>query len=330
MKTQTKTRLKMMGLLLAGLVGTNPAHAGLTLTAAGIAEGFTLSTFASGFTSNSSGVGPISTAYPVSGGVLATSYATGEVIRFATDSDNQVIGGVGVTVASSGYSAPTGMASAGGKVYMVEQGNGKLDQLNDDGTLNHTVPTTLSLADSTGLAADPLTGLLYVSSPGNSQIMKVDPTTGATSLFLNKDMDGIATDGTILYGAEGGSINGYKLSDGSLVFSSGLISTSDGAALGQGSLLGKLYVNTNDGNLYEATISGGAKVLIATGGSRGDLVSVDPNGSLLLSQSNSLVRLTAPAGGSFNTTPEPATWAAALMGAGVLAYFGRRTRQITA
>ncbi|MEP6755633.1 MAG: PEP-CTERM sorting domain-containing protein, partial [Chthonomonadales bacterium] len=52
-----------------------------------------------------------------------------------------------------------------------------------------------------------------------------------------------------------------------------------------------------------------ASTLIASGGSRGDFVAVDPNGTLLLTQIDRIQRLTAPQGGGFGQTPEPGTLA---------------------
>ena len=63
------------------------ARAGLTLTAAGIAQGLSLSTFASNFP-NSGGIGPLGIAFPTSGGVLVSD-GPGNVRLFATDSDGQ-------------------------------------------------------------------------------------------------------------------------------------------------------------------------------------------------------------------------------------------------
>ena len=59
-------RPKAIGLCALSVLGlaalSSPAHADLTLTAAGVAAGFTLSTFADGFP-NASGIGPLGIAF---------------------------------------------------------------------------------------------------------------------------------------------------------------------------------------------------------------------------------------------------------------------------
>lgn len=168
-----------------------------------------------------------------------------------------------------------------------------------------------------------------VHSHGTTGIFRANATTGAATLFVSGSFDGFTVDSQtgILY-AEGSShVCGYQLSTGAQVFDSGFIADNpDGIAIGRGALLGNLYVNTNNGVVYELNIASKLATSIATGGSRGDFVSVDPNGSLLLTQSDSILRLTPGAGGTFSDTPEPATFAAALAGLGTLAYFRRRNR----
>jgi hypothetical protein len=81
----------------------------------------------------------------------------------------------------------------------------------------------------------------------------------------------------------------------------------DGSALGTGTLSGNIFVNTNSGTLVELNLATKVQTVIASGGSRGDFVEADPNGSLLLTQSDSVLRLTAPEGGGFAPLPEPST-----------------------
>jgi hypothetical protein len=89
-----------------------------------------------------------------------------------------------------------------------------------------------------------------------------------------------------------------------VVFDSGTISGGpDDIALGVGTLAGNLFVNTNSGELVEVSLKTAAQAVIASGGSRGDFVTVDPNnGTLLVSQSDRMMRLTGPSGGGFIPT----------------------------
>jgi hypothetical protein len=101
----------------------------------------------------------------------------------------------------------------------------------------------------------------------------------------------------------------------------------DGTALGAGTLAGNIFVNTNAGTVVEVNLTTLARTLIATGGTRGDFVTVDPtNGTLLLTQTNQIFRLTAPPGGSFGAVPEPQTLTIfGLIGLGLLLASRRRT-----
>src|SRR5262249_38855462 len=75
----------------------------------------------------------------------------------------------------------------------------------------------------------------------------------------------------------------------------------DGTAVGFGSLAGFVFANTNFGQVWQVDLSNPANmVLIASGGSRGDFISVDPlDGSLLLTQTDEIARLRPPPGSSF-------------------------------
>ena len=96
----------------------------------------------------------------------------------------------------------------------------------------------------------------------------------------------------------------------------------DGTALGQGTLAGELFVNTNSGTYpvvngsTTTNVSGGqvievnlatlSETVIAYGSTRGDFVTVDPNnGTLLMDESTEIIRLFPPAGSSFGGLPRP-------------------------
>lgn|SRR5215469_10999874 len=276
-------------------------HADLILTPAGVAEGLSLTTFATGFP-NSSSVGPLGVAFELGGTVLVTD-DPGNIRVFPSDTDGQTAV-PGQVTQNYGLSNAVDLAQVGGSTYMTRQGTGDLVQVNNDGTFNQVIVSGMPAA--TGLAADPVTGHLFVSTLGNNAIWDVDPIAKTKTLFVAASADGLtlSNDGSILYGEVNGHILGWNTTTHAQVFDSGFISGADGAAAGTGSFAGLLFVNTNFGQVFEVNESTLAQTLIASGGTRGDFVTVDPtNDTLLITQTDRLIRLS---GASFTTTtPEP-------------------------
>ncbi len=328
----------VLGLLL-GVSGR--AHADLALTQAGIDQGFALSTFASGFPTgfNTSygPVGPLGIAFTPSGGVLVSD-DPGNVRLFPTDTNGQKAGMAPVGQ-NYGMGNAAGLTQMGNRIYMTQQANGAVVQVNPNGTLSQTIVT--GLPHATGIVANPVTGQLFVSTAdvgASPQVFLVDPATKTANLFVKAQLDGltISPDGKTLYGASGsGTVVGYDTATGKLVFQSGVIPGHvDGVALGAGTLAGEIFANTNAGTVVEVNLTTGAQTIIAQGGSRGDFAVVDPNpnqNSVLLTQSDSVVRLAPPPGGGFvpgvgPDIPEPSSLA--LIGVGLAALVGWRWRRL--
>jgi hypothetical protein len=311
-----RLRYLIPSLSFLAFVPGGEAHAVATLTAAGQAE-FTLSTFADQFPTVSccgSFVGPLGIVFPTSGGVMVSDYA-GNVRVFATDTDGQHALAA-LPAQNYGVGNALGLTSLGGKVYMAQQTLGQVVQLNDNGTLNHSVA---SAPLATGIAANSTANVLYVS--GNNVINRINPTTSASSLFFSSGgvaIDGLTVDSTntTLYAEVNGHILGLSTATGTQTFDSGFITGGpDGVAIGvSGTIAGKLYVNTNDGRLIEIDPITHLQTLIFDGGSRGDFVTVDPNGTLLITQGDSILRLTARDGSFTGGVPEPSTWAMMILG----------------
>jgi hypothetical protein len=305
-----------------------PAHASMVLTAEGTAQGFTLTTFADSFPTTSTCCGPLGIAFPTSGGVLVSDYP-GDTRLFTTDTDNQHATNFAVAQ-NFATSNGDGLTSLGGKIYMAEQGAGKVVRLNNDGTFNSDIA---SISGATAILGDPANGLLYVSAPSAGGVFSVNPATHAVNFLIAGAPDGLSLDEAhqILYVELGGQIIGYSIPSASIVFSSNAIAGgADGTALGSGSMGGNIFVNTNGGTLVEINLSTKAQTVIASGGSRGDFVTPDPNGTLLLTQTDSILRLSAPSGGGFGSggsVPEPGTIGMMLSGLiGIACAVGRRSK----
>lgn len=312
-------RLSVLALGLAALAPQ--AGAEMALTSGATTAGFALTTFATGFPLDGN-IGPLGIAF--SGGSVIVSDYPGNVRVFSTDADGQSATSFPVAHNYGSHNA-IGLASAGGAFYMTAQAAGNVMQINPDGTFNQMILP--SLPSATGIVSNPANGHLFVSTGGFGAVVDINPITKTSSIFKNISADGLTTDGVTLYAETNNSIIGYRLSDGAQVFNSGSIGDGpDGTALGTGSLAGEIFVNTNGGRLLEYNLTGTpVATLIGTGGTRGDFVTVDPNGTLLLTQSDRILRLAAPQGGGFGT-PEPGTLA--LLGSfGVVASLLRRRRK---
>ena len=308
----------LLCLLCAGGVGADPI-----LTAAGTTAGFTLSKFADNFPVGN-GVGPLGIAFVGGGQVMVSDYP-GNVRIFPTDTDGQHANTIPV-VQNYGFSNAVGLAKLGNFVYMTQQGAGNVVRLNLNGTFNSPVVGGIPFA--TGIFAT--NGKLYVSDCcSGTGIYAVDPVANTKVVFKTGSFDGISSDGTILYAEIGGHIRGYRLSDGVEVFDSGFINGADGTELGAGTLDGKIFVNTNFGELWEVDLANPSdKTLLVTGGTRGDFVTADPNGTLLFTQTADIWRLAPAAGGCIgtacNNVPEPGSMLLMLLG--LFGFAGMRGR----
>lgn len=303
---------------VAGLLIAGSARADLMVTAAGAADGFSISTFASSMPNNGS-YGPMGTVTTSAGNILVTDYSAPATYSF-NDVDGQTPASA-LAVSNAGV-GNFGITNAGGQIYVADWSSGNINLLNNDGSFNSifmALPGGVN-GSGNGITTDPVNGHIYVDS-GNG-INDIDPVTKNVRHVNNVIGDGITVspDGQTIYLAVGdNSIVGYNAATGAPTGFSVSIAGADGVGIiASGSVFnGYLVVNTNNGNVDLVDPTGATVTTIASGGSRGDFVGVDSNnGTLFLSQTSSIDRLACGPGCQFETSsvPEPASAAWLLFG----------------
>jgi hypothetical protein len=223
------------------------------------------------------------------------------------------------------------------RYFMAQQSLGRVVEIDSTGGIITPTTTNGSLACATGLCGYPPNGSisanvgkLYVSSCLGS-VYEIDPSglpPWPPTQVTAQSADGIAITPSGRYMMTADS-TGFHVIDLTLPYPSSpvysvAVNSGDGITIGQGDCLdGKAYVNSNDGNIYEVTYDtntsnateleppSGTQIplSVASGGSRGDFIAVDPRmycvgnvkrwPSMLITQSDRIVRLDPPNAGWF-------------------------------
>jgi hypothetical protein len=293
-----------------------------------MADGFKLSEFVSGLGA-SSGVGPLGMAVNSDGNVIVND-AVGSLNYVFKDVDGQTAAQALSSTPNQGF--PPAYAFSNGSVwgstgFTPHLGNpsGALVKLNNDGTVNTVFP---NIPVTNGLWTNPVNG--HLLGAGGDGIIDID-VSGATPTFrivTSTGSDGVTVspDGKTVYNT---GVTGFDIATGTQVFGTFIVQGADGmGVISGGKLNGDIVVNSNNG--FVALLDKlGKETIIADTGSRGDYTSPDrTDGSLLVTQSDSIWRLSV-AGGTIGGggTPEPSTWAMMLLGFVGLGWLGYRSKK---
>ena len=161
----------------------------------------------------------------------------------------------------------------------------------------------------------------------------INPADGSFRIInagLFPDGVSVSHDGTKAFVENGGTIQVYRISDGALLNTFFVGHSPDGTGVITGGPFdGFIVVNNNDGTVGLIDPATGLEDIIASGGNRGDFVSPDTtNGTLFLSQEDSIMRLSCGPGCSIGVgaVPEPSTWAMMIIGFAGLGFMAYRRK----
>lgn len=117
-----------------------PAQAGMVLTSDGVADGFSLSLFADGYSSTGYCCGPLGIAVNSDGNVMVQSWGDG-TIKLFSNVDGQSAASPLSSVPFATCCYGSAFTNDGGTVYATRASDQAIVQLNNDGTVNQVIVT---------------------------------------------------------------------------------------------------------------------------------------------------------------------------------------------
>jgi hypothetical protein len=301
-------RCLIFGILTTGLVaaGAARAHAALMLTPNGIADGFTLTTFATVLPGNTGCCkGPFGIAVNGAGNVVI-GLGSGPLYVFP-DVDGQTPASALFTQTTNSFDG--GYAASSGVVYGATNG-GPYFSLNPNGTVANA-----NVFPGLRMWTNPVNG--HIISNATPGLVDINPTTKTFRVITSIFGDGVAVspDGTTAYSEVGGVIDAFDIATGKLFATYNTSAFPDGiGVISDGAFNGFIIANTNNGNIDLVDPSKNTFDTIATGGTRGDYTSPDTtNGTLFLAYSDIVARLGCR-NCSFVPVSEPTSLAALVTG----------------
>ena len=201
---------------------------------------------------------------------------------------------------------PTALAVSGTLLYATRQAANDVVRIDPAAGAVTTIATSAQFADQpvNALAADPVTGDLYVTTASGYLFRIATPGSpaAAASLFFTfsgAPTYGIAVDNahSLYVAVPGGPWNGvWQIAGGN----KGLIDVPFAGGRGLGVVPGYVFSNNADGSIAKLLIPGsgsGSSSTALTGGNAGDLATIGTDGCFYASQGATVVRLADALGG---------------------------------
>lgn len=282
------------------------------------ASGYAVTPFVTGF--GTSSIGPIGLVFDTAGNLYVGDFADGFLYKFGPAGG--IVSGATQLNATSLGAGIVGLAfTKDGRLYLAIQPLNVVVEI--DPSNGNVIRTVASVSFASGLATDPLSGDLFVSqgSFGLSRISNFAGGPGTVTFYAPvPNVDGIAfgPDGTLyaaVFGAgEIAKVAGTNSSTpGAVTILPVSVPFVDGVAISADANTPFLYGNRNDGIITKIGLSTTPPTLtnVVSGGSRGDFVTVGPDGCLYATQSDRVLKVTnadgtclpPPLGPLFPTSP---------------------------